>query len=108
MAERVLTDHGLRIPAVGLAKRLEEVYLPGQPQPLTIPRGSESLFLLQHLRDEAHRFAITYHRGKRAKRAGGGLQPHPSRNTGLRFSMKAVMPSIRSSVAIASSYSRRS
>jgi excinuclease ABC subunit C len=68
VAERVLGEYGLRIPAVGLAKRLEEVYLPGQPQPLSIPRGSESLFLLQHLRDEAHRFAITYHRGKRAKR----------------------------------------
>jgi excinuclease ABC subunit C len=69
VAERVLADHGLRIPAIGLAKRLEEVFLPGQPQPLSIPRGSESLFLLQHIRDEAHRFAITYHRGKRAKRA---------------------------------------
>jgi excinuclease ABC subunit C len=69
VAERVLSEHGLSIPAVGLAKRLEEVYLPGQPQPLIIPRGSESLFLLQHIRDEAHRFAITYHRAKRAKRA---------------------------------------
>lgn len=69
VAERILAEHGLSIPAVGLAKRLEEVYLPGQPQPLTIPRGSQSLFLLQHIRDEAHRFAITYHRTKRAKRA---------------------------------------
>jgi excinuclease ABC subunit C len=69
VAERILAEHGLSIPAVGLAKRLEEVYLPGQPQPLSIPRGSESLFLLQHIRDEAHRFAITYHRAKRAKRS---------------------------------------
>ena len=69
VAERVLAEHGLAIPAVGLAKRLEEVYLPGQPQPLVIPRGSEALFVLQHLRDEAHRFAITYHRAKREKRA---------------------------------------
>jgi excinuclease ABC subunit C len=69
VAERVLGDHGLSIPAIGLAKRLEEVYLPGQPQPLLIPRGSEALFVLQHLRDEAHRFAVTYHRTKRAKRA---------------------------------------
>jgi len=69
VAERVLFDHGLQVPVVGLAKRLEEVYLPGQPEPLVIPRGSEALFVLQHLRDEAHRFAITYHRQKRAKRA---------------------------------------
>jgi excinuclease ABC subunit C len=69
VAERVLAHSGLSIPAVGLAKRLEEVYLPGQPEPLVIPRGSEALFVLQHVRDEAHRFAITYHRKKRAKRA---------------------------------------
>src|SRR5438093_4155053 len=69
VATKVLLDGGLEIPAVGLAKRLEEVYLPGQPEPLLIPRGSEALFVLQHLRDEAHRFAITYHRTKRAKRA---------------------------------------
>ena len=69
VAERVLFDHGLSIPAVGLAKRLEEVYLPGQPEPLQIARGSEALFVLQHIRDEAHRFAVTYHRGKRTKRA---------------------------------------
>jgi excinuclease ABC subunit C len=69
VAERVLGEYGLSIPAIGLAKRLEEVYLPGQPEPLQIPRGSEALFVLQHLRDEAHRFAVTYHRAKRAKRA---------------------------------------
>jgi excinuclease ABC subunit C len=69
VAERVLSERGLSIPAIGLAKRLEEVYLPGQPEPLEIPRGSEALFVLQHIRDEAHRFAITYHRAKRAKRA---------------------------------------
>jgi excinuclease ABC subunit C len=69
VAERVLSEHGLQIPAIGLAKRLEEVYLPGQPEPLVIPRGSEALFVLQHIRDEAHRFAVAYHRAKRAKRA---------------------------------------
>ena len=69
VAERVLSDYRLAIPVIGLAKRLEEVYLPGQPEPLVIPRGSEALFVLQHLRDEAHRFAVTYHRTKRAKRA---------------------------------------
>jgi excinuclease ABC subunit C len=69
VGERVLADLDLHIPIVGLAKRLEEVYLPGQPEALVIPRGAESLFLLQHVRDEAHRFAITYHRQRRAKRA---------------------------------------
>jgi excinuclease ABC subunit C len=69
MASKVLTDLGLSIPHIGLAKRLEEVYFPDHPEPLRIPRGSESLFVLQHLRDEAHRFAITYHRQKREKRA---------------------------------------
>ena len=69
VAMNVLTDMGLDIPAIGLAKRLEEVFLPGQPEPLDVPRGSEGLFLLQHIRDEAHRFAVTYHRKKRAKRA---------------------------------------
>jgi excinuclease ABC subunit C len=69
VALRVLDDLGLDIPSVGLAKRLEEVYLPGQPEPLRIPRGSESLFVLQHVRDEAHRFAVEYHRKVRERRA---------------------------------------
>jgi excinuclease ABC subunit C len=51
----------------GLAKRLEEVWLPGQPEPVILPRASESLYLLQRVRDEAHRFAITYHRQKRSR-----------------------------------------
>jgi excinuclease ABC subunit C len=49
----------------GLAKRLEEVWLPGEPDPVILPRTSEGLYLLQRMRDEAHRFAITYHRSKR-------------------------------------------
>jgi excinuclease ABC subunit C len=69
VALRVLEDLGLDVPVLGLAKRLEEVYLPGQPEPLRIPRGSEALFVLQHVRDEAHRFAIEYHRKKRERRA---------------------------------------
>jgi len=69
VASKVLEEAGLDIPAIGLAKRLEEVYVPGQPEPLHIPRSSEALFVLQHLRDEAHRFAVTYHRTKRTKRA---------------------------------------
>jgi excinuclease ABC subunit C len=50
----------------GLAKRLEEVWLPGRPDPVILPRTSEGLYLLQRVRDEAHRFAITYHRQKRS------------------------------------------
>jgi excinuclease ABC subunit C len=69
VALAVIDELGVDVPAVGLAKRLEEVYLPGQPEPLQIPRGSEALFVLQHVRDEAHRFAITYHRAKREQRA---------------------------------------
>ena len=51
----------------GLAKRLEEVWLPGEPDPVILPRTSEALYLLQRVRDEAHRFAITYHREKRSR-----------------------------------------
>jgi excinuclease ABC subunit C len=68
-ATKALADADVHIPAIGLAKRLEEVYFPDRPDPLVIPRGSEALFVLQHLRDEAHRFAVTYHREKRGKRA---------------------------------------
>ena len=68
-AVQVLKRLGLNsIPIIGLAKRLEEVYVPEQGEPLTIPRTSSSLRLLQQIRDEAHRFAITYHRKLRAKR----------------------------------------
>jgi excinuclease ABC subunit C len=69
MATKVLEELGLHVPHVGLAKRLEEVYFPDRPDPLLIPRGAESLFVLQHVRDEAHRFAVSYHRQKREKRA---------------------------------------
>jgi len=53
---------------VSLAKRMEEVYVPGRSDPIQIPRSSEALYLLQQIRDEAHRFAITYHRLRRGKR----------------------------------------
>jgi excinuclease ABC subunit C len=66
---KILEDLGLHIPHIGLAKRLEEIYFPDRPDPLSIPRGSEALFVLQHIRDEAHRFAITYHRQRRERRA---------------------------------------
>lgn len=66
-ATKVLDEFNLDIPAIGLAKRMEEVYLPGQPDPVIIPRDAEALYLLQQIRDEAHRFAITYHRNLRSK-----------------------------------------
>ena len=70
VAVRVLEELGLaeEIPVASLAKRFEEVYLPGSPDPVRIPRQSEALYLLQRLRDESHRFAISFHRELRAKR----------------------------------------
>src|SRR5262245_42372001 len=69
VAVRVLEDLGLEdICVAALAKRFEEVYLPGHPDPVRIPRDSEALYLLQQVRDEAHRFAITYHRQLREKK----------------------------------------
>jgi excinuclease ABC subunit C len=69
-AVAVLDRLGLRdeIPVASLAKRFEEVYQPGSPEPLRIPRSSEALYLLQRVRDEAHRFAVSYHRRLRGKR----------------------------------------
>jgi len=65
----VLAELGITDVAVcGLAKRLEEVWLPAEPEPVILPRTSEALYLLQRVRDEAHRFAITYHRQKRSVR----------------------------------------
>jgi excinuclease ABC subunit C len=70
VAVRVLERLGLagEIPVASLAKSLEEVFVPGRPDPVRIERGSEALYLLQRVRDEAHRFAITYHRSLRSKR----------------------------------------
>jgi excinuclease ABC subunit C len=67
-ARAVLEELGIDdVALVGLAKRLEEVWLPGEAYPAILPRASEGLYLLQRVRDEAHRFAITYHREKRSK-----------------------------------------
>jgi excinuclease ABC subunit C len=67
-AQAVLDELGIDdVSLVGLAKRLEEVWLPRQPYPVILPRTSEGLYLLQRVRDEAHRFAIAYHRQKRSK-----------------------------------------
>jgi excinuclease ABC subunit C len=67
-AQAVLAELGITdITLVGLAKRLEEVWVPDEDYPVILPRSSEALYLLQRVRDEAHRFAITFHRQKRSK-----------------------------------------
>ncbi|KJY26281.1 excinuclease ABC subunit UvrC [Streptomyces katrae] len=72
-AKRALDELGIDDIAVcGLAKRLEEVWLPGEDDPVVLPRTSEGLYLLQRVRDEAHRFAIQYQRSKRGKRLKAG------------------------------------
>jgi excinuclease ABC subunit C len=70
VAQRVVDALGLteEIPVAGLAKQFEEVFVTGRSTPVEIPRGSEALFMLQRIRDEAHRFANTFHRERRAKR----------------------------------------
>ncbi|MHC3003903.1 excinuclease ABC subunit UvrC [Gordonia sp. GN26] len=68
-AAAVLDELGVTdVAVIGLAKRLEEVWVPGEDDPMILPRSSQALFLLQRVRDEAHRFAITFHRSKRSKR----------------------------------------
>jgi excinuclease ABC subunit C len=70
VAIEVVNELGLadEIPVASLAKRYEEVYVPGQSAPILLARGSEALFMLQRIRDEAHRFANTFHRELRGKR----------------------------------------
>ena len=70
VAHRVLDELGLaaEIPVAALAKQFEEVFVPGQSKPVSMPRQSEALYLLQRIRDESHRFAIAYHRQLRGKR----------------------------------------
>ena len=68
-ALEVMADLELEIPLIGLAKQYEEVFVPAQSDPIVLPRDSAGLFLLQRVRDEAHRFAITYHRASRGRGA---------------------------------------
>jgi excinuclease ABC subunit C len=69
-AKEVLDELGLHdLPLVGLAKEREELFLPGRSDPITLPTTSQGLYLVQRIRDEAHRFAITYHRALRARSA---------------------------------------
>ncbi len=68
-AQKVFDELGIiDVTLVGLAKRLEEIWVPDDDEPLILPRNSEGMYLLQQIRDEAHRFAITYHRQQRSKR----------------------------------------
>ena len=68
VAWKTLADMEINVPVIGLAKRLEEIHLPGISDPFNLPKTSPALKLLQRLRDEAHRFAINYHRKLRAAR----------------------------------------
>jgi len=96
VAVRVLEEMGLEdIAVASLAKRFEEVYVPGQADPVRIPRDSEALYLLQQIRDEAHRFAITYHRELRGKsddqvgaRRRARPRAHPSRPPSSRSTVR--------------------
>jgi excinuclease ABC subunit C len=66
-AQRSMARLGLNLPLAGLAKKLEHVYLPDKPTPVELPKDSEGLYFIQRIRDEAHRFAVTYHRKLRMK-----------------------------------------
>lgn len=68
-AIEALAEVGMEVPICGLAKEQEEIFLPGRDDSIMLPRDSQSLFLVQRIRDEAHRFAITYHRNTRSKNA---------------------------------------
>ena len=69
-ALEVMDEYGLReaVPVVGLAKEREEIFVPGRPEPILLPRSCQGLFLMQRIRDEAHRFALQYHRRLREKK----------------------------------------
>ncbi|CAN5743686.1 excinuclease ABC subunit UvrC [soil metagenome] len=68
-AVAVLMELGVDVPITGLAKENEELFLPGQPRSILLPRDSQALYLIQRVRDEAHRFAVSFHRKKRTKTA---------------------------------------
>ena len=77
-AARTMRELGIHdIPVAGIAKRLEEIWLPGQDFPVILPRNSEALFMIQRIRDEAHRFAITFQRAKRKNDIGSQLAEVP-------------------------------
>jgi excinuclease ABC subunit C len=96
-AARALAELGIDDVAVcGLAKRLEEVWRPGEEYPVILPRSSEGLYLLQRVRDEAHRFAITYHRQKRGKAAtSSALDDVPGLGPARRQALIKAFGSVR-------------
>ena len=84
-AQRALDESGVTgIQLVGIAKRLEEIWLPDADYPVILPRNSDALFLIQRIRDEAHRFAISYQRQQRRKDIGSVLTEHPRPRPGAR------------------------
>jgi len=106
VAVEVLEELGLddEIPVASLAKRFEEIYVPGHADPVRIPRQSEALYLLQRIRDEAHRFAITFHRELRGKRMtvsvlDGVPGLGPARQKRLRKEMGGIAAVKRASLA---------
>ncbi|WP_406278775.1 excinuclease ABC subunit UvrC [Nocardia sp. NBC_00881] len=88
-AAEVLDELGITdVAVIGLAKRLEEVWVPGESEPVIMPRNSEALYLLQRVRDEAHRFAITFHRSKRSRRmTASALDSVPGLGTARRSAL---------------------
>jgi len=81
---------------VALAKRFEELWLPGRSDPVVLPRGSEALYLVQRVRDEAHRFAITYQRSRRTRSVrGSALEEVPGIGPGRRRELLRRFGSVR-------------
>ena len=97
-AWHALRERGIEdVVVIGLAKRLEEVWMPGTPDPIILPRSSEGLYLLQRMRDEAHRVAIGYQRRTRKSKTRSALHD----NTGLgKEKAKALMRTFGSVAAV--------
>lgn len=95
-AAEAVKEAGEQIPVVGLAKRLEEIWSPHEVDPILLARNSEALYLLQRIRDEAHRFAITYHRSKRSKAMlDSALDQIPGLGESRRLALIAHFGSLR-------------
>jgi excinuclease ABC subunit C len=113
----VLVEAGLEpiVPVAGLAKRNEELFVKGRPDPVVLPRTSQALYLVQRIRDEAHRFAVTYHRGLREKKATQsgldavpGIGPKRKRALLRKFgSLKAVREADIDTIAATPGFTRK-